>query len=112
MTESTGEKIILTCIEKDKAVRIYEINYKGQIFRLQFYLKIENNVLYMDSVDVEGAGANIFGTKMKTMISEVSYEFCKKYKTSHISITGNRRSAGRTKGKFLKSIKLSFDTIV
>ncbi len=112
MKKSLEENIQLTCIDKDKNVYVYDVNYFGQVFTLQFIVKIENEVLHLDSIDIEGAGPNTFGNKFKTVITDVAHEFCKEFKTFKIEIKGNKRGAGKTKGKFLNTIKLNFSKTV
>jgi hypothetical protein len=112
MKKSEKENIQLNCIDKDNHVYVYDVNYKGMVFTLQFYLKIENETLHLDSLDIEGAGPNTFGNKFRTVITEVAKEFCQEFKTTKIEIRGNKRGAGRTKGKFLNPIKLNFSKTV
>jgi len=107
-----NKNIALTCIDKDKNVRVYQINYHDKIFFIQCYVHVEKDTLYLESVDIEGAGRNSFGSKMKKVISEVAYEFCKEYKVLQIEISGSRRGTGKTKGKFLQVIKLKFETVI
>jgi hypothetical protein len=108
MENRKKKDVKLTCIDKDKDVYVYEVDYKGKLFMLQFYLRVNKSVLYMDGVDIEGTGPNIFGNKFITVIKEVAEEFCKEYETSSIEIKGNKRGAGKTRGKFLNTIKLNF----
>ena len=104
-----GKKINITKTDQDNEVYEFEIQYENKLILINCVLEIKETVLYMRRVDVEGAGANVFGNKLRVVIKEIAQEFCKMYKCNGIEISGAKRTAGLTKGSYLRTIKHEFD---
>ncbi len=106
---ASGKKIKITKTDQDKEVYEFEIEYDDKLILINCIMEIKEDVLYMRKVDIEGAEANVFGNKLRMIIKEIAQEFCEIYKCKRIEITGAKRTAGLTKGSYLRTIKHQFD---
>lgn len=107
---AAGKKINITKTDEDNEVYEFEIQYEDKLILINCIMEITDAVLYMRKVDIEGAEANAFGNKLHLVIKEIAHEFCRIYKCDRIEITGAKRTAGLTKGSYLRTIKHQFDS--
>ena len=94
--------VIITLIDKDHACHIFEVNYNGVISTIQCFLTIEDNILYLSEIDIEGPGTGFYGSALIKMIDEAGKEFCKIYNTDSVVLQGGKRTTGRFIGSFPK----------
>lgn len=99
-------KIVIEILMQDMDYREYAIKYEGILICIQCYIRIEEEVLYLRSIDVEGPGSVYYGSKLFRVITEVEQEFCRFYKAKCIILEGGKRTTGKYKDKYPKPIKI------
>ncbi len=72
-------KITIEILTEDMDFREFSMRHEGIVFCIQRYIKIEENILYLISIDIEGPGSTYYNTKLFRLINEVGEEFCKLY---------------------------------
>jgi hypothetical protein len=99
--------ITITLTYRDNDCHFFDIKYNGILISISCFLSIEEDVLLLKEIDIEGPGADFYGSRLKSIISQIGKEFCLKYNVSSVMLSGARRTTGKFKGKIPKPIFIS-----
>jgi hypothetical protein len=101
-THHTPPTVTINLVDQDLACHIFQITYHGIVSTVQCFLAIQDNILYLTEIDIEGPGAGYYGSTLVRMINDVGKEFCRMYKTDSVVLCGGKRTTGKYVGQFPK----------
>ena len=94
----------ITILEKDDDMYVFDVEINSTLnITVMSFVKIENDILFLDKVDIGGPGAlSLNGI----FIRKILYNFANYFKVKEVQAQGGRRTTGKNKGKIPSIVKI------